>query len=278
MPKPPERLSAKQCPRLLTVAAWCWFWFRSSSVSLRNTMKTTIPILSLLVASVALAAADITVRISVKAVLNPATGNRQSGVSDIPFSNTVVGMNAMLQSYGRGYQLQWLGNALINVGGLGQFNSGPSQYYSTDFVNDPDGDTLKDQFEANAIADLGTYGWDSTAVNIYIVQFAGANWNVCSFPGHQIILVNGAAGYSAATTVLHEIGHYFNLSHTFNGRQNLNSDNSTCTNGCSCATFVGGGSDGVADTILDHDCWTSQNDIAVGNFGTSYNSLSAGNQ
>ena len=241
-------------------------------------MNQIISILCILIASTALAWADITVRISVKAVLNPATGNRQPGVSDLTFSNTVVGMEDMLRSYGRGYHIQWVGNALINVGGLGQFNTGPSQYYSVDFVNDPNGDTLKDQFETNAIADPATYGWDSSAVNVYIVQFGGANWNVCSFPNHQIVLVNGAAGYSTATTVLHEIGHYFNLSHTFNGRQNLNSDNSPCTNNCSCAVFIGGGNDGVADTILDHDCWTSQNDIAVGNFGLFYSSLSAGNQ
>src|SRR5204862_6961203 len=32
---------------------------------------------------------------------------------------------------------------------------------------------LKDQFEANAIADPATYGWDTTALNIYIVQCRG---------------------------------------------------------------------------------------------------------
>jgi hypothetical protein len=221
---------------------------------------------------------DITIRLSVKAVLNPATGNRQPGVSDLVFSNTVAGMKAMLDSNGRGYHLQWNGNALINVGGQNQYSTGPSQYYDVDFVNDEDGDLLKDQFEANAIANPATYGWDASAVNIYIVRFGGANWNVCSFPGSQIILVNGAAGYASPTTVLHEIGHYFNLSHTFNGRQNLNSNGSTCTNGCSCAVFVGGGSDGVADTILDHDCWDSQNDIALGNYGGNYAGLTAARQ
>ena len=240
-------------------------------------MKIQILLLAALLAGSA-ASAQINVRLSVKAVLNPANGLRQSGVSDLTFSNTVAGMNAMLQGYGRGYQIQWIGNALINIGGLGQYSAGPSQYYSEDFVNDPNGDTLKDQFEAEAIASPATYGWDASAVNVYIVQFGGANWNVCSFPGHQILLVNGAAGYAAATTVLHEIGHYFNLSHTFNGRQNLNANNSTCTNGCSCAQFIGGGNDAVADTILDHDCWTSQNDIANGNYGNAYNALNAGQQ
>lgn len=219
--------------------------------------------------------AQIDIRLSVKAVLNPATGNRQPGVSDLTFSNTVAVMNSMLAGSQRGYRLQWLGNALINVGGLNQFNTGPSQYYDVDFVNDEDGDVLKDQFEANAIANPATYGWDSTAVNIYVVRFGGANWNVCSFPGEQIILVNGVLGYSNPSTVLHEIGHYFNLSHTFLGRQNLNANGTACTNGCNCAQFIGGGNDACADTILDHDCWDSQNDIALGNYGLSYPNLNA---
>lgn len=241
-------------------------------------MKKIIILLAALLVSGSFASADITVRISVKAVLNPATGQRQTGVSDLTFAETVAGMNDMLNGHGRGYHLQWVGNALINVGGLGQYNTGPSQYYDVDFVNDENGDVLKDQFESNAIANPATYGWSSSAVNIYIVRFGGANWNVCSFPGHQIILVNGAAGYATARTVLHEIGHYFNLSHTFNGRQNLNSNGTSCTNSCSCAQLVGGGSDGVADTILDHDCWTDQNDIAVGNYGSLYASLTASRQ
>jgi len=238
-------------------------------------MKRTFCSLSVLLAGATLALADINIRISVKAVLNPATGARQPGVSDLTFSNTVVEMNAMLTDHMRGYHLQWVGNSLINVGGLNQFNSGPSRYYDVDFVNDEDGDTLKDQFEANAVNNPETYGWSSSAVNIYIVRFGGANWNVCSFPGSQIILVNGVAGYSTARTVLHEIGHYFNLSHTFNGRQNLNSNGTSCTNGCNCAQFIGGGGDGVADTILDHDCWTDQNDIAQGNYALNYASLTA---
>ena len=231
---------------------------------------------ALLLAGTSAARADVTIRISVKAVLNPATGNRQPGVSNLTFSNTVAGgMNAMLRSFGRGYQLQWVGNALQNVGGLNQFNTGPSQYYNVDFVNATNGSALKAQFEANAIANPAAYGWDTSAVNIYIVRFGGANANISSFPGEQIILVNGVAGYASASTVLQQIGHYFNLSNTFLGRQDLNGNGTACTNGCACAQFIGGGNDGCADTILDHDCWVSQNDIAIGNYGVSYGSLNA---
>ena len=251
------------------------------SFALQSTVRAArllLAVLGVCLLPVGTVRGDINIRLSVRAVLNPATGNRQPGVSDLQFSNTVVEMQAMLESYGRGYRLQWTGNALMNVGGLNQFNSGPSRYYDVDFVNDPNGDALKDQFEANAVANPATYGWDASAVNIYIVRFGGANWNVCSFPGSQIILVNGVRGYTNSGTVLHEIGHYFNLSHTFNGRQNLNANGTTCTNGCSCALAIGGGNDGVADTILDHDCWSDQNDIAQGNYGMNYAGLTASRQ
>lgn len=236
-------------------------------------MKTILYLCTALLAGALSAAADITIRLDVKVVLNPATGARQPGVNDANFAICFAEMNAMLQSFGRGYRLQWNGNALQNVGGLNQFNTGPSQYYDVDFVNATNGGVLKDQFEANAIANPATYGWDPNAVNIYIVRFGGANWNVCSFPDEQIILLNGVRGYTNSSTVLHEIGHYFNLSHTFNGRQDLNANGTPCTNNCSCALLVGGGNDGVADTILDHDCWDTQNDIAIGNYGLSYGNL-----
>ena len=236
-------------------------------------LHASLTLCCLLCALVAPSRADVVIRLDVKAVLNPATGARQPGVTDANFERCVNEMNAMLQSFRRGYRLQWNGSALQDVGGLNQFNSGPSRYYSVDFVNATNGGVLKDQFEANAIANPATYGWDANAVNIYIVQFGGANWNVCSFPDEQIILVNGVRGYTNSSTVLHEIGHYFNLQHTFDGRQDLNSNGSVCTNNCSCALLVGGGDDEVADTILDHDCWDSQNDIALGNYGLSYASL-----
>src|SRR2546425_2617255 len=117
MPKLRVRSSAKPCPHSNAVAAWCSCWFRCSKLAeylsrgIVMIMKKSFVMLAVLLAGVALASADIIARISVKAILNPATGNRQPGVSDVTFSNTVVGMNAMLQSYGRGYQLQWLGNA-----------------------------------------------------------------------------------------------------------------------------------------------------------------------
>jgi hypothetical protein len=226
-------------------------------------MKTTLLLLAAVFASWS-ASAQINVRISVKAVLNPATGMRQPGVTEATFTNTVNGMNALLDNLGRGYRIQWNGT-LINVGGLNQFNSGPSKYYNLDF-HDEDNEGMKEQMDADAQADPVAFGWNSSAVNIYITRYGGANWNVCSFPsGGSIIIVNGVAGYSTARTVLHEIGHYYNLSHTMNGQQFLNSDDSSCTNRCDCAQVLGGGSDGVSDTALDNECWDSWLAVAQGN-------------
>jgi len=56
--------------------------------------------------------ADIVIRISVKVILNPANGLRPPTVSDLVFSNTVAGMNALLAKFGRGYRYEWVGNQL----------------------------------------------------------------------------------------------------------------------------------------------------------------------
>src|SRR5580765_4210012 len=96
-----------------STATWKLTWLALCGLCL-SILHVTVP-----------ARADIVIRISVKAVLDPATGLRQPGVSDLIFSNTVAGVNALLASFGRGYRYEWVGNALIDVGGLGQFNSGP---------------------------------------------------------------------------------------------------------------------------------------------------------
>jgi hypothetical protein len=215
--------------------------------------------------------ADINVRISVKAVINPATGMRQPGVSEATFANTVNGMNSTLSNLGRGYRIQWDGT-LINVGGTGEFNAGPSFYYDINFRTNSG---MKAVLESDAIKNPGDFQWDANAINIYVTRYGGANWNVCSFPDENIIILNGVLGYSSSTTVLHEIGHYFNLSHTMNGQQFLNSDDSACTNKCDCAQLIGGGSDGVADTKLDHECWDSLDLVAQGNFGLNANQLTS---
>jgi hypothetical protein len=79
--------------------------------------------------------------------------------------------------------------------------------------------------------------------------------------------------------VIHELGHHFNLKHTHEGESYLNSNNSTCTNqNCDCAKLIGGNDDLIADTIADHKCWHSQDDIAQGNYGMNYVDLTTSRQ
>ena len=199
-------------------------------------------------------------RISVKFILN-ASGNRPpSGIlnTDQEVQDQIDNANAVLASYGRGYQFQ-----LTEIVDL----SGVSQWY-----DNPRDD--KDLLEAAAEADKTLYAYRDNAINVYINGNSGSA--ICSFPPTDDIIFMGQG--SRSTSIFHESGHYFNLSHTFNGQQDLNSNGTACTNECACAQNIGGGSDGCADTILDHTCWDTQNLIAQGNYGMNYSSLSAANQ
>jgi hypothetical protein len=227
--------------------------------------------------------ADIVIRLSVKAVLDPATGLRGTGVTEAAFSNALVAMNAYLARTGRGYRYEWVGNRLIDVGGLGQTNFGPSQYYEIDFDTDPNAAALKDQFENDAVLNFPIYGWDFTAVNIYFVKVNGGH---ASFPPQRIILLsesmiseNNLSSLAGPRRIVHETGHHFNLKHTHQGEKYKNSDGSDCTaEDCSCANLVGGNADLVADTIPDHQCWDAQDAIAQGNYGLNYAGLTSARQ
>jgi hypothetical protein len=224
------------------------------------------------------ARADIVIRLSVKAVLNPATGMRGTGVTEAAFSNALVAMNAYLARTGRGYRYEWVGNRLLDVGGLGQFNSGPSQYYEIDFDTDPNAAALKDQFENDAVVNFPIYGWDFTAVNIYFIKVNGGH---ASFPPQRIILLSegmisegNLSSLAGPRRIVHETGHHFSLYHTHQGEKYPN-----CTaQDCSCANLVGGNGDFVADTILDHQCWDAQDAIAQGNYGLNYANLTSARQ
>ena len=206
------------------------------------------------------ATAQLRWRVSVKFILN-ASGNRpSSGVinTDQEVQDQVNNANAVLRGYGRGYEFQ-----LTEIVDL----SGVSQWYSVDRDE-------KDALEAAAEANKSLYAYRDNAINIYINGNSGSA--VCSFPPGDDIIFMGQG--SRTTSVFHEAGHYLDLRHTHQGEVYQNSNGSVCTNGCSCATLIGGTGDAMADTIADHQCWDTQNQISLGNYGVVYSSLSAGNQ
>ena len=73
-------------------------------------------------------------------------------------------------------------------------------------------------------------------------------------------------------TILHEVGHFFNLSHTHAG----DPDCSTFVVPALLNTALGDG-DGIVETIPDHPCFT-RDQLSIANYGTSYSGLTAGQQ
>ena len=205
-------------------------------------------------------AADINMRISVKFILSsggamPCCGNGTfDSFADI--TNQVIFANEMLRSFGRGYQFQ-----IYEVTTVG----GPASA----FYSNPRED--KDLLEAAAEADKAGFKYRDNAINMYVNDANGSA--VCSFPPSDDIILYGQS--SRSTSLWHESGHYFNLQHTHAGATEKNANGTACTNGCSCAQLIGGTADGTADTLADHDCWETADDIAQGNYGLNYSALSA---
>jgi hypothetical protein len=207
----------------------------------------------------------ITIRLSYKVVLNPNGGTRPPGVTDAHINTAVNQMNDLMRGYLRGYRFQLV--EILDVGGNGQ-TTGPSQWYNTDFFAS-DGGTMKDQMQADAMADAA-YQWRTNAINLYLTN--GICGGICSFPGggDQIVIIGGCFDGNGPLQ-LHEIGHYFNLCHT---------------QGCPCggctADMIGichtvPGDDGIADTLPDLECW-DQDNIAMHSFGRNYSQLTPAEQ
>lgn len=208
-------------------------------------------------------AADINLRISVKFILSsggsmPCCGNGTfDSFADI--TNQVSFANEQLRATGRGYQFQ-----IYEVTTVG----GPASAFFSNSRDD------KDLLEAAAEANPSGFKYRDNAVNMYVNDAAGSA--VCSFPPDDHIILFGQN--SRTTSLWHESGHYFNLSHTHNGQAYENSNGSTCTNSCACAVIIGGNADGVNDTIADNECWDSLNEVAQGNYAQNYAGLSAANR
>jgi hypothetical protein len=206
------------------------------------------------------APAQLSWRVSVKMILN-ASGNRpSSGIlnTDQEIRDQIDNANEVLDAYGRGYR--YVLTEIVDLAGV-------SQYYNVDRDE-------KEDLEAAAEANKALYAYRDNAINIYINGNGGSA--VCSFPPGDDIIFMGQG--SRSTSIFHESGHYFDLRHTHQGELFQNSNGTDCTNGCSCARLIGGDGDFIDDTIKDHECWDTQNEIAQGNFGLNYSGLSAFNQ
>lgn len=215
------------------------------------------------------AAADgfIWLNVSVKLIVDPATGQIPTSNSDALLKESFPLMNRWLANTWRGYRVR-----AVDLDGSGNFKrvgslndtTGPGKWYAIDLKVDG---TKRQQFVDQAKANKTQFGWNDYAVNIYInngdYSSAGHGFIISAYNLLLDDLVNGrsgAFGYQVAGNLLHEIGHFFGLPHTFGGTSPL-------------------GDDGFADTANDlyqrggRNETTVRNDLAQANWAMNYSSL-----
>jgi hypothetical protein len=224
-------------------------------------LRSSVAVFALL-ASATAGHAQLEWRISVKFILGP-SGQRPSnsgcfgdnGVALIDNASVVSNINysnELLDRTCRGYRFRL--TEIQNVSGWSGFFS----IAARDAGN-------KAALEAVATSNATTraqFFWRDNAINVYINNTSSG---YCSFPGQGNVIFAGSCSYD--TLIIHECGHFLNLAHTHDTEQFRNANGTPCDSGCSCAQLIGG-DDGVADTLLDHECW-NRAQIAAGNPGAS---------
>ena len=202
-------------------------------------------------------------RVSVKRFTGP---GGSPGISSAGVSNWFSVANGILLKTRRGYRLAL--TEIVNLPGTAQ--PGPSST-NTWFNADFGADAVQNDLNAKALANPSTFAFRNNAINIYVNGNSGGGAD-CAFPAddHAIISNAGAPG----ETILHELGHYFGLLHTFE-------DDNCGKCDCSMLTTFGAGNDDpqIRDTIGDNVCInTSRNQIAMLNYNQPYANLTAAQQ
>ena len=202
----------------------------------------------------------IDIRLSYKAVLDPASGQRAQNFTDAQIDQAIAQMNQLQAGYNRGFRFVRV-DPIWNVGSFGD-TTGPSRWFNSNFASQNNGLILRDQMETAARNDA-RYVWNNNAINIYLT--GGISGGLGSRPGHDIIILGGAIAGDGARH-LREIGHYFDLCDT---------------QGCGCGDCGPNagqcntpGDDGVYDTLSDLPCW-DQAILSQHNYGVPYASLAS---
>jgi len=245
-----------------------------------------------LAVSAAAASPYIDIRVSFKIVKSPVDGSRPLTAQGSPITNADlqsmldVANDSLQTSYWRGYRFV-MSEPPVEVGSLCSTCSttNPS-YWFFPIIYDPNhGVDHMLEFETAAKNNTVAYAWRTNAINVYINVGQG-NGGVSSFPvgsaSHDIVVFGGTvvdATFRPAFPgglVHHELGHYFDLKHTFNSQP-------ACvdTAAVSCAACPGG-DDGISDTLLDRACGRGTGyalpgwewlDIAHNNYGAAWLAL-----
>jgi hypothetical protein len=200
--------------------------------------------------------------VSIKVIVDPATGMVPSTMNDDLLRDSFDDVNRWLINNHRGYRTRLVdldaGQTFRRIGGLND-NSGPGKWYDTNLKTDGAANAA---FETEAEANKALYAWNDNAVNIY---FNNGGYSSAQYPQNGRDLVQSAyalfiydlesgemfsRSYKVAGNLLHELGHYCGLPHTFNGEDN---------------------EDDIADTALDPEVADSRNEAAVRDGIAQYN-------
>ncbi|MDP0490214.1 MAG: M43 family zinc metalloprotease [Verrucomicrobiota bacterium JB023] len=175
-------------------------------------------ILSLLL--VAPAAAEIQVRLSIKAILSsngswPSNTNTigSTGVnlnSETAVRDNVDWMNSVMREKRYPFRFFLREDTVYTISGQAD------PYYTMDARSSATRNAIEDA----ALDDKTTWKWHDDSINIYINDTRSG---YCSRPtGGRSAITVGAGAYEEL--ILHEIGHFFNLSHTHSGDGDGNAD------------------------------------------------------
>lgn len=184
--------------------------------------------LLMLISSLASLQAEITIRLSVKYILaftgaRPDAGNIGTSAG---FDAEITRANCILAATGRGYQLQVV--EYLDIRPPVPQGQSSSYWYNLDARAN------RAVFEAAALADQTTWRWRGDAINIHVNNSSSGQ---CSFVGGGLSISLG--NDIIVGTVLHELGHFFNLRHTHSAADNDGDINDW------------GDGDGLAETLDD---------------------------
>jgi hypothetical protein len=204
--------------------------------------------------------AEITVRLSVKFIQN-SDGTRPSGNISTSggFDAEITRGNQILAATGRAYKLQVV--EYLDIRPPAPAGSNANYWFTLPARAN------RAVIEAAALADMATWNWNGSTINMFVNNSSSGQ---CSFVGSGTSISFG--GGVGAGTVLHEVGHFFDLRHTHANDYTNNTSPLIFT----LADLADG--DGLVETALDNPNITNNNQLCVALFNKAYTNASAGEQ